>query len=46
VCPECGERYFQAQVLDRIDRLLMKEHQIKQQIQVEVVSMQDTILAV
>ena len=46
VCPECGERYFHAQVLDRIDRLLMKEHQIKQQIQVEVVSMQEMALAV
>ena len=46
VCRECGERYFHAQILDRIDRLLMKEHHIKQQLYVEVVSMQEMAIAV
>ncbi|MBD1823455.1 YgiT-type zinc finger protein [Cyanobacteria bacterium FACHB-DQ100] len=26
VCPDCGERYFHATVLDKIDRLLTAEH--------------------
>ncbi len=45
VCRECGERYFHAQVLDKIDRILMKDHQIKTHIQVEVVSIQDVAVA-
>ena len=39
VCSECGERYFHATVLDEIDRLLESEHQIKERLEVEVVSM-------
>ena len=41
VCPECGERYFHAQVLDAIDRTLEAEHLVKAHLQVEVVSVQD-----
>ncbi len=39
VCKECGERYFHATTLDAIDRLLSEEHDVKDQITVEVVSM-------
>jgi YgiT-type zinc finger domain-containing protein len=39
VCPECGERYFHATVLDQIDRLLTSEHSVKQRLDVEVVSL-------
>lgn len=39
VCPDCGERYFHATVLDEIDRLLEKEHEVKDRIEVEVVSL-------
>lgn len=39
VCPECGERYFHATVLDRIDRFLLTEHPVKQRLSVEVVSL-------
>jgi YgiT-type zinc finger domain-containing protein len=39
VCPECGERYFHATVLDQIDRLLQSTHAIKQTLEVEVVSL-------
>lgn len=39
VCPECGERYFHAKVLDEIDHLLEKEHDVKERINVEVVSL-------
>jgi YgiT-type zinc finger domain-containing protein len=39
VCPECGERYFHATVLDQIDRLLTSEHAVKQRLEVEVVSL-------
>jgi YgiT-type zinc finger domain-containing protein len=38
VCKECGERYFHALTLDAIDRLLESEHEIKEKLQVEVVS--------
>ncbi len=38
VCQECGERYFHASTLDAIDRLLEAKHPVKQNIQVEVVS--------
>lgn len=37
VCSECGERYFHAKVLEEIDRLLEKEHPVKERINVEVV---------
>jgi len=39
VCPECGERYFHAAILDRIDRLLQSEHAVKEKLSVEVVSL-------
>ena len=38
VCKECGDRYFHAQTLDIIDHLLESEHEVKEKIQVEVVS--------
>ncbi|GAK56625.1 hypothetical protein U27_03588 [Candidatus Vecturithrix granuli] len=40
VCMECGERYYHAQVLDAIDRLLAQENEIKALLQVEVVTLQ------
>lgn len=39
VCSECGERYFHATTLDAIDRYLSTDHQVKGQLNVEVVSM-------
>ena len=39
VCPECGERYFHAKVLDEIDRLLDSDHHVKNRMEVEVVSL-------
>ena len=38
VCIECGERYFHATILDRIDHLLKGEHKVLNKISVEVVS--------
>lgn len=38
ICAECGERYFDATVLDRIDKLLTAEHTVKERLLVEVVS--------
>lgn len=38
VCKECDERYFHVQTLDAIDHLLESEHEIKEKLQVEVVS--------
>ena len=38
VCQECGERYFHASTMDAIDYLLKVEHPVKQNLQVEVVS--------
>ncbi len=39
VCSECGERYFHATTLDEIDRILEAEHEVKEHIDVEVVSL-------
>ena len=39
VCAECGERYFHAKTLDAIDRLLSRKHEVKQSLQVEVISL-------
>jgi YgiT-type zinc finger domain-containing protein len=39
VCSECGERYFHATTLDEIDRLLVADHEVKDRIEVEVVSL-------
>jgi YgiT-type zinc finger domain-containing protein len=40
VCQECGERYFHATVLDAIDEFLSKEHAVKENLNVEVVSLE------
>ena len=37
VCTECGERYFHATVLDKIDRYLLADHEVKERVNVEVV---------
>jgi YgiT-type zinc finger domain-containing protein len=39
VCSECGERYFHATILDQIDSLLQAKHEVKERINVEVVSL-------
>jgi YgiT-type zinc finger domain-containing protein len=39
VCSECGERYFHATTLDAIDRVLEAEHEVKDEMVVEVVSL-------
>jgi YgiT-type zinc finger domain-containing protein len=39
VCRGCGERYFYARMLDAIDRLLEGKHAVKENLQVEVVSL-------
>jgi len=39
VCTECGERYFHATVLDKIDQYLLAEHKVKERVNVEVVSL-------
>lgn len=39
VCQECGERYFHAGTLDRIDHLLQSDHEVKNRLEVEVVSL-------
>ena len=38
VCRECGERYFHATTLDKIDQLVSGEHSVKEVLSVEVVS--------
>lgn len=38
VCRECGERYFHASTLDRIDKLVSGDHSVKEILSVEVVS--------
>ena len=38
VCRECGERYFHATTLDRIDEIIMGEHHVKETLAVEVLS--------
>ncbi len=39
VCSECGERYFHAKILDEIDQLLETDHEVKNRMDVEVVSL-------
>jgi YgiT-type zinc finger domain-containing protein len=39
VCPDCGERYFHATTLDKIDRLLSNEHDVRERLEVEVVKL-------
>jgi YgiT-type zinc finger domain-containing protein len=36
VCPECGERYVHATVLDKIDKMIGHEHPVKEVVSVEV----------
>jgi YgiT-type zinc finger domain-containing protein len=38
VCPECGERYFHATTLDRIDQMIAGEHPVKEVLSVEVLT--------
>ena len=39
VCTECGERYFSATTLDNLDRHLLADHDVKERIRVEIVSL-------
>ena len=39
VCAQCGERYFHAKVLETIDQLLEKKHDVKERMDVEVVAL-------
>jgi YgiT-type zinc finger domain-containing protein len=36
VCPECGERYYHATTLDKIDQLINSDHPVKETMSVEV----------
>lgn len=36
VCSECGERYFHASTLDKIDNMITDEHDVKEVLSVEV----------
>ena len=38
LCPECGERYFHATVLDKIDAMIEGEHEVKEALSVEVLT--------
>jgi YgiT-type zinc finger domain-containing protein len=38
VCQECGERYFHATVLDKIDAMIEGEHEVKEVLSVEVLT--------
>jgi YgiT-type zinc finger domain-containing protein len=38
VCPECGERYFHATTLDKIDQMIAGEHPVKEVLSVEVLT--------
>ncbi len=42
VCVECGERFFHATVLDAIDQLPSHEHAVKENLNVEVVSLEQS----
>jgi len=39
VCSECGERYYHATTLENIDNLLETDHEVKEHMDVEVVSL-------
>lgn len=39
VCTECGERYFHAATLDKLDALLKRQHPVRARLNVEVVNM-------
>ena len=38
VCKDCGERYFHAKTLDKIDNLINGKHDVKEIISVEVLT--------
>jgi YgiT-type zinc finger domain-containing protein len=38
VCTECGERYFHATTLDKIDQKIAGDHEIREVLSVEVLS--------
>ena len=38
VCRECGERYFHAQILDEIDRMVATDHEVIERLEVEVMA--------
>ena len=38
VCRECGERYYHATTLDRIDELIRGDHKVNEVLTVEVLS--------
>jgi YgiT-type zinc finger domain-containing protein len=38
VCLECGERYFHARILDKIDAMIQGDHKVKQVLSVEVLT--------
>jgi YgiT-type zinc finger domain-containing protein len=38
VCCECGERYFHATTLDKIDQMITGEHSVKEVLSVEVLT--------
>ncbi|WP_363183997.1 YgiT-type zinc finger protein [uncultured Thiocystis sp.] len=39
VCMECGERYFHATTLDKLDALLKRQHPVRARLNVEIVNM-------
>jgi len=38
VCTQCGERYFHATTLDKIDTMIAADHAVKEVLSVEVLS--------
>jgi YgiT-type zinc finger domain-containing protein len=38
VCPKCGERYYHATALDKIDQLIGSDHPVKETMSVEVLT--------
>lgn len=38
VCSECGERYFHATTLDKIDQMISAKHPVKEILSVEVLT--------
>jgi hypothetical protein len=38
VCQDCGERYFHARTLDKIDAIIEGDHEVKQLLSVEVLT--------
>jgi YgiT-type zinc finger domain-containing protein len=38
VCSECGERYYHAATLDKINRLIAGDHPVKETMSVEVLT--------